>query len=310
MVEKIPFLAIALLITIVTVYIAAEGKIFSSMQDLPLYVRVLVSGNAIFEYCRLSIFPVGINPYIVFPKPLPYGYLVKTIAVAAITLLMLRNIQRRPAASAVWLVFLILLSPTLAFVQAGDDIAMAAHYTYLPAIAPSIAAAAVMMLFVGKIKATGHKFMVVILLNSVALCLVFAAGITIRLINVWKDTGTFWSRVIEVEPVGRAFGDRGVFYLINGRSADAVDDFSAAISIATNTGYKKVYNLYAFRGVALSDTGRYNEAIVDFDMAIRIFPHPTYFQLRGEVLKALGRTAKAEADFFRAGPNPPPIDWF
>ncbi|MEI7816813.1 MAG: hypothetical protein WCI45_06425, partial [Desulfuromonadales bacterium] len=129
LVEKIPFLVIALLIAFMTIYIAAEGKILSSIVDFPFYVRVLVSGNAIFEYCRLSFFPTGINPYIVIPKPLPYGYLVKTITVAAISLFMLRISQRKPAIAAVWFAFIVLLLPTLAFIQAGDDIAMAARYT-------------------------------------------------------------------------------------------------------------------------------------------------------------------------------------
>lgn len=308
--EKIPFFVVALLITGVTIYFAVAEKKLVSMQAMPFYVRVLVSGNAIFEYCRLSLFPVGISPYFVLPKPLPYGYLVKTAAVAVLTLCLLRSAPRRPAVATTWFAFVILLSPVLAFVHAGDDIALAARYTYLPAIAPGIAAAAWLVLLAGRLRVEGRRILTGLLFGSIALCLAAGISITVRLVKVWHDTGTFWSRVIEIEPVGRAYGDRGVFYLINGRSAEAVVDFSAAIGIAENAGVKSIYNLYAFRGVGLSDTGRYAEAVADFDRAIARNPHPTYFQQRGVAMQALGRTVEAEESFRRAGPNPPPIDWF
>jgi len=308
--EKIPFFAISLLITLLVIFIAAEEKILISTKDMPIYVRVLVSGNAVFEYCRLSLFPVGISPYFVLPKPLPYGYLVKTAAVAALSLFLLWRAPRRPAAAATWFAFVILLAPMLAFLHAGDDIALAARYTYLPATALSIAAAAGLMLLAERLIAAGRRLSAALLLGSVTLCLGVGTGITLKLIKVWQDTGTFWSRVIEIEPVGRAYGDRGVFYLINGRSAEAADDFSAAIDIAVSTGLTSVYNLYAFRGVAFSDIGRHAESVADFDRAIGMFPHPTYFQQRGLALKALGREIEAEDDFRRAGPNPPLIDWF
>jgi hypothetical protein len=310
LVEKIPFVTISLLITGVTIYFAIMEHKLISMQDMPMYVRVLVSGNALFEYGRLSLIPVGISPYFVLPKPLPYSYLIRTAAVAAMTLFLLRSARRRPAEAATWFAYIILMSPMLAFVHAGDDIALAARYTYLPAIAPGIAAAAWLVLSAERLEEDGRRILKWCLLGGIGLCLAAGIGITVPLINVWKDTGTFWSRVIKIEPVGRAYGDRGVFYLITGRSAEAADDFSAAIGIAESAGVKSIYNLYAFRGVALSDIGRFADAVADFDRAIAIHPHPTYFQLRGVALNALGRMVEAEKDFRRAGSNSPPIDWF
>ncbi len=303
--EKLPFFVVALLMTLVTIHFAMAEKALISMQSMPFYVRLLVSGNAVFEYCRFTLLPTGIIPYFVLPKPLPYGYLVKTAVVVAATAAALRSLPGRRAVAVTWLAFIVLLAPMLAFVQAGDDIAMAARYTYLASIVPAIAAAAVLGILHGRLAAAGKY-----LAAAVIAFLLFTAAMTQQLIGVWHDTGTFWSRVIEVEPVGRAYGDRGVYYLINGRSAEAVEDFSAAIAISVNTGLKPGYNLYAFRGVGLSDTGRYVEAVSDFDRAIAIYPHPTYYYYRGLALQALGRTTDAENDLRRAGPQPPPIDWF
>jgi hypothetical protein len=310
LVEKIPFWAVALLITAVTIYFAVAENKLASMQAMPLYVRILVSGNAVFEYCRLTLFPIGISPYCIIPKPLPYSYLVHSMIVAALTLFVLRNAKRRPMPAATWFAFVAMLLPTLAFVQAGDDIALAARYTYLPGIVAGISAAAVLTILVERLRTDGRRYVSIFLPAGIVICLIVNVVITSRLISVWKDTGSFWSRVIEINPVGRAYGDRGVFYLIKGRSAEAADDFTVAIGIANDTGLKTMYNLYAFRAVALSDLGRFPEAVVDFDRAIALFPHQTYFQLRGVALQSLGRLVEAEQDFRRAGPNPPPIDWF
>jgi len=306
--EKIPFFAVSLLITFLTIHFAEKALV--SMQDMPFYVRALVSGNAIFEYCRLSLFPVGISPYFVLPKPLPYGYFVKSAVVAVATMACIRGMRRAPAVAVTWLVFVVLLSPMLSFVHSGDDIAMAARYTYLPAIAPAIALSVALMFLVGRLREKGRMLLSSALLAGAVSLLVAGSMVTLRLVPVWKNTGTFWSRVIEIEPAGRAYADRGVFYLINNRSVDAVADFNAAIGIASASGMTTVYNLYAFRGVALSDTGRFAEAVADFDRAIELYAHPTYFHLRATALAAMGKIAEAQEDFRRAGPSPPPIDWF
>lgn len=311
-VEKIPFFAVAFLVTAAAIYFAAAEKILTSASDMPFYVRVVVSGNAIFEYCRLVLFPVGISPYFVLPKPLPYSYIVKTLAVVVISLYLFRFSSRNRGIVASWWAFIILLLPVLAFVSAGDDIAMAARYTYLPSIAPSIFAAAALLALIQQLQEKGGRLrqIAVVIGGAVMVLLAINLGITLKLIRVWQDTGSFWSRVIAVEPVGRAYGDRGVYHLINGRSPEAIGDFSAAIEIANRSGLSSVFNLYAFRGVALADTRRFTEAIADFDRAIAIYPHATYFKERGSAFQALGMVPEAEEDFRRAGPNPPAIDWF
>jgi hypothetical protein len=307
LVEKIPFFAVSLLITVVTLYFAVVEKKLISMTTMPFLVRVVVSGNALFEYLRLSLLPVGISPYFVLPKPLPYSYPVKTAVIVVVSLLLFRHGGRLRGTAAAWCCYLIAMAPMLAFLQAGDDIALAARYTYLPLIGPTIGAALLLERYGSRLAGRRAQRGAVIL---GFLLMLGMTGVTLKLIPVWRDTGTFWSRVIAIDPVGRAYGDRGVYSLINGRSDAAREDFTAAIDIATKSGVRTLHNLYAFRGVALSDTGRFAEAVADFDRAIAIYPHPTYYQLRGAALRALGRTTEAERDLRRAGPNPPPIDWF
>lgn len=308
--EKVPFFAVSLAISWLTLYLAVKEKMLIPLEFMPFLVRLVVSGNALFEYCRYFLFPVDIGPYFVLPKPLPSWYLLKAAVIVAVTLLIVRRARRFPGTTVVWCCYLVVMAPMLSFIQAGDDITIACRYTYLPMIAPAIGIALALRRLAGNRGEKGGQRAFLLAGGCTAVFLAVATVQTLRLIPVWRDTGSFWSRVIEVEPVGRAYGDRGVFSLINGNAAAALADFDAAVAIAERAGQKSIYNLYAFRGVALSDLGRFREAIVDFDRAIQLLPHPTYYQARGKALQAVGRFSEAAADFRRAGANPPPIDWF
>ena len=87
-------------------------------------------------------------------------------------------------------------------------------------------------------------------------------------------------------------------------------DFSSAIEGLARRGKAPDHNAYAFRGVARMDQKKFAGALQDFDAALELKSHPTYYYYRGLALLALGRNSEAAADFEKAGPNPPPIDTF
>jgi len=302
--EKLPFLMLSVMIALATIYFAASHQLLASYSSMPLVPRLLVSGNAVFEYVRLLLLPIGILPYYSLPAKIPAGYFLKTGIIIFCVFSLLFVGKKRPWLAASVCSFLLPLLPVLALLQNGAQ-SHAARYTYLPSALISIAMVAMLgYVFQKKEMACRGALLLVAGLLTVYVC------VTLRLIRVWENTGTFWTRVIEISPIDKAYSDRGVFYLINGKSSAAVDDLSAAIAIARRETLPNIYNLYAFRGVALSDIGRHEEAVGDFNEAITRFPHQTYFHYRGLSLKALGRMKESREDLERGGPNPPPIDWF
>lgn len=305
--EKTPFAAIAALATFVAILMASDDKQIVPFASIPLIERFVISGNALFEYVRFFILPFNINPYVVLANPIPLNYVVACSIVLLITLYAAFIARTDKLPTVTWLNFLIMMSPMLYFIHVGEDIAYETHYTYLPSIIPGVVISAALFRLIA-----GTKRHWVQKLAAVSIIVVFVgyAGVTVKLIPVWKDTGTFWSRVIKIDPVGRAYGDRGVFYLLKGRNSEALNDFTSAIAIAESAGYGKKYNLYAFRGVVLQDLGRPAEAVTDLNMAISLFPHPTYYMHRSMAWKALGKSVEAEEDLRMAGAAPPPIDWF
>lgn len=307
LIEKIPFLILSLAMATATIHFASRSQYLVSYELFPFTQRLVVSGTALFEYCRLLLVPSGIIPLFMIPDPVPVSYAVKAVIVGAVCF-GIYAVRQRSWIPAVWLAFVLPLLPVLAFFQNGDQ-AYAARFTYLPSVAPSIAAAAMLGIGYGKLAAAASRYR--FFLTAIALVmLVWYAGVTVRLIAVWDNTGTFWSRVIEFEPGAQAYKERGWYRYSNGMYRQAIDDYTEAIRTVTSVWRPYLYNLYAYRGEALRAAGRYDEAVKDFTAAIERYPHPSYYYYRGAALQALGRQSEAEDDLRRGGPDPGLVEWY
>jgi len=308
--EKIPYLALSVAVTLLAIRIASGTNVMITAEDFPFYARCLVSGNALFEYCRYLLYPVGILPSFVIGDTIQPSFVVKTVIVVVFTGLCLAAARKRPEPAALWLNFILPLLPVLAFTQAADDTSFASRHTYLPSVAPAIAAG--ILSARGYLAAAGSKPRLVRTVFPVlATALVIGYGaMTLRLIAAWQDPGTLWTRQIEIEPLGRAYTFRGIYYFSRGRHDEALQDFAQAIRIAREAGREDVFNLLAYHGETLRALGRHEEAVADFTAAISLSRHPQYYFFRGSSLQALGRSGEAAEDFRRAGTNTGPISWF
>jgi len=306
--EKIPFFLVSIAIGLLTIFFFSQKQLLVGLARLSLADRFLLSGNALFEYCRLLLFPVGILPYYELPDTIGVSCLLKSMVVIAFTVVCLLLARRRPWLLAGWLCFLLPVIPVLAFLQ-NNDLAFAARYTYLPSVAPGMVAAFGIAALLDRLAKEAKGLRNAALL-ALFLLLLFYSGMTYRLTGVWHDTESLWTRVIELNPDTNKYMDRGVYYIINGRPEAAAADFSRAIEWFARSGKAPDHNAYAFRGLASYDLRMYAEAVTDFTAALALKPHPTYYYYRGLALQALGRNKEAEIDLELAGPNPPPIDTF
>jgi tetratricopeptide (TPR) repeat protein len=305
--EKLPFLLCSGAMAAATLYYAQQSRILASNDTLTIIHRLVISGNAIFEYCRLMIWPAGILPlHIIDISKLP-AYLLKTaiIAVGCIGIAYFRKSRWLVATS---LCFFIPLLPVLAFFQNGIQ-AFASRFTYIPSIVPSIAAASLVTYMY--VNATGDlqrylRAMIIILTSLIIFC---SAIWTWNLIGIWRSTETVWSRIINVQPTGRAYKERGLYYFTTEKYREAEDDLTRSILFAKIAGFPGVYNLYAFRGVVLNKLEQHTKAVDDFSRAISLCPRPDFYFLRGRAQEALGKIEDSSADLRLAGPSDGTIDW-
>ncbi len=306
--EKVPYFLIASIVTLTTLYIASgkEGLLVS-LTNFPPFERIIVSGNALFEYFRLMLMPVGIIQYDPLPPQISYSYLGKCFIVIVVVVAVFLRRSRIMIASI--LCFLLPLLPTLALFQ-NNDHAYASRYTYLPSALPSIAIAAAIVLTCRTMTVSWRGITRWILVVLTSTTIVFYAFMTVKLIGVWRDTGTFWSRIIEVQPMGRAYQERGLYYFNIKKFDLAIADFTKAIEIAFGLGMYDRYNLNAFRGEAFMKSGKYEQAVRDFTFAISVAPRPVYYYHRGLALKASGKIEASDEDFRRAGAEKGSIEWY
>jgi len=306
--EKIPFLLLSTAMAVATVYFTAQSQYLVSYEQFPLIQRLVVSGNAVYEYCRLMLLPTGIVAFHVIPDPIPAAYAVTSLAVIAVSVAICFYRKHRWIA-AVWLCFLIPLLPVLAILQNGDQ-SFASRFTYLPSVVPSIAIAGLLRAGFAKMTVSwriGARLGVPLV---AALLLALYGTMTIRLIGTWKDTETLWTRVVSVEPGAIVCKERGMYYYSIGNYPAAVADFSESLRMLPENWRPYRYNLLAFRGEALRKSGHYAESVDDFSAAIAQHPLPAYYCLRGLANEALGKRHEADEDFRMAGPCSGTLDWY
>lgn len=313
--EKLPFGLLTVAIIPATIVTFAEEGALHSLDYFPLAIRVIVTGNALFEYFWLMIFPIDILPFYNLPLAVPKIYILRTAVVTIGLILALYWGRKRPWLIAALACFILPLVPILPFLGNGASIALAARYTYLPAIMPSILLAALISNLYTKTAGTLGGYARKWVVAAIVVLLVTYGVATQKLIDVWKDSATMWSRVIEYQPFDLAYFYRGLFYRDTGNYNSAVEDFTTCITLANTQPFvtqqlTEIYNLYAYRGESLVLEGRYAEAVDDFSAAIEMYPQKLYYYYRSMAFEGLGRIKEAEQDSIKAEGANGKIYWF
>lgn len=302
--EKLPFFAMSVMVAVLTLVLGSKKQFLVPYDYLPGFERVTISGNAIFEYCRLLLYPVGIIPFFQIPTELPFSFFVKTVVVVLTTVASLVLVRKVPLFFSAWLVFLLPFLPVLSFFQNGSQM-LAARYTYLPCLVPTV----LLCLALTAISRKRNSIFYMVAVLGSALC-IFYGVMTLKLIQVWDNTEAFWSRVIQIRPIGMAFKDRGIYLMRQGKLEAAISDFSRAIEDENIMNYVNSFNFFAFRGLAYELSGRYREAIDDYSAAIAGYDHPSYYRRRGRLFQMIGRNVEGHEDLLRAGQAAEQILWY
>jgi protein O-mannosyl-transferase len=300
-IEKVPFIAGSLIISIVS--IAAQSNIgaLSLSDTVPLLTRVLVAFKSLMLYLGKMVLPVGLLPLYPYPKQvsaLAPEYALSIILAGAITVLCLSIAGRQRLWLALWGYYVVTLLPVLGIVQIGY-FPMADRFTYLPSLGPFVLAGlstAWVWTKADSVKQGGKSVKLIIAATGFVLVTAWSIA-TVRQISIWNNSISLWSHVIEKEPgrVPAAYSNRGAMFGELKQLDRAIEDFNAALAIDPAA---VVYNN---RGKLFSEMGRLDEAIRDYDSAIAMDPaYYLAYNNRGILHHDRGQLDRAIEDYTAA----------
>jgi tetratricopeptide (TPR) repeat protein len=260
--EKIPFLILALAVGLLTLTAQKEKGAIEGTQIFDLSTRILMGFYGIMMYVIKLIFPINLSPFYPFAPinenlPVPY-YIAPLFSVILIGLVFYSLKRNRVIAFGI-LFYLANLLLVLQFIPVGSAI-IADRYTYLPYIGLFYIIGWLIDLY-----AKGNFSRSLYLNVPIAL----VTGIlTFKQCGIWLNGGSLWDHAIKTQPSARAYDNRGSLYKDEKKYQEAIQSYSEAIKI--NVADDEAYML---RGNVYFEMNKFDLAFSDYKKAISINPN-------------------------------------
>jgi tetratricopeptide (TPR) repeat protein len=291
-IEKIPFFALAALMSVVTYVVQQQQGAVTGAQNLPLGAR---GANALVSYGRYLgklFWPTDLAVFYPHPGHWPLG----VVMLAGGLLLGVSGVfwalrQRYPFFLVGWLWFLGTLVPVIGLIQVGGQ-SMADRYTYFPHIGVLILAVW------GACELTRTwRYQALALSLAASVAVVFCVILTRQQIACWRDSEALFRHALEVtQNNALAHNNLGIALGEQGQLDEALHEYEEAIRL--EPGYALAHNNL---GLAFVGKGQRNEAIGQFQEAIRLKPgYADAHNNLGLVLGEEGQTDEALRQFQEA----------
>ena len=298
-IEKLPLLALAIVISKVAVVSQSDGGALKGFEQVGLAGRLANALVSYVAYLWQMVWPVKLAPFYPHSAKVSTDLTMELYLPAAaaalllggLTILALRQRKQRPWLAVGWLWYLGTLVPVIGLVQIGSQ-ARADRYTYLPLIGIAVA----LVWAVGESAARREQ------VRRIAICAAVAVGVGC-LVLTWVQASHWVSGVALFEHAVRvteknyfAYNELGSEYKARKDAARAEDTYVRALRELP--GYAAAQNNL---GVCLSERGEVEKAREAFERAAQMdvrfaLPHRNLALIHAQG----GRDAEAEAAFRRA----------
>ena len=293
--EKLPFLLIALVMGLVAVHVQQVSPVNTHLNVYSVLERVVIGGNGFVEYVLKLLIPVQLSHFYPYPegKNLPTQFYIYFFIFLITCLYLVYSFLNKKLRKIILFCFLFFLFNVIHVLQlfpVGEAI-MADRYAYV--------SSAGFFLLLGSLyesffKTTKFKIIYSI---SIFLYVILLVSLTRDRCNVWNNNLSLWNDMISKYPsVALAYNSRGIAHADAKNFTEAIADYTKALS-NDKTYFKSYYNL----GLAKYQTGRFQEAIDHFNEAIALDPaNPNYYSDRGLAKSELKNYEGALSDYEKA----------
>jgi tetratricopeptide (TPR) repeat protein len=295
--EKLPLFVIGGIFAAIT-YISQSRTTLVIMPEAygPMRIPLVICHNIIFYLCKM-IWPTNLSLY-PFPDPFGFSSPMVMIGVAGTCILiplLIISLRWTRAAITGWLIFFVMVFPTIQIFQFGRVIA-ADKFVYLPSIGILMILAAFLAWICGSGDIRQHKVKCAIV-TIIILMLSGAESLAARrYLADWKDTVSLFTRMVKMTPNSiLPLNHLGVAYVEKGDIEKAVECFTQSLEIKPDTS---IYNNLA---VILTMKGEVGEAIKWYKKAIQ-FDHgnsEAYYNL-ANILLSQGNPNQAVIGYEKA----------
>lgn len=203
LVEKVPYLALALVGAAVALIARTQGAQWTSYGHHGLEARIAFAGYSLWFYPWKLVWPVGLSPlYELPPRASPFEgrFLVAIVGVLLITALLVALRRRVPGGLAAWAHSAVAVAPVSGIVHSGNQL-VADRYSYLAGLGFAVLAGYGLMWTLQLRQRGGLRGGVVSAVVGTAVLLVAALDVgTWQQSQVWRDSETLWRWAIELSP--------------------------------------------------------------------------------------------------------------
>jgi len=283
LIEKIPFLLLALASSVMTMWAQRQAGALDLVQGLTLPLRLANATVAYAAYVIKMFWPIHLTPFYPHPIHWPAGNVLATLVLLMLlTVAAVRSARSRPYLLFGWLWFLGTLVPVIGVVQAGAQ-SMADRYTYVPLSGPLIAVTWLAHDWLAR------KHRVEIVAGTIIVIVLMT--LTFVQVRRWQDSQTLFTHNLEVvgdNPL--AHNVLGHYFAERKQPDKAIEHFGIAVELAP-ADFKSNYNMAA----VLARFGHPAEAIPFFERTLRTLrTHPRSARLLGEFAATLERAGQDE----------------
>jgi Tfp pilus assembly protein PilF len=288
LVEKLPFLAVAAVMSAVTILVQHAGGAVRTLDEVPWSARWQYAVLSTVVYLYKTVWPVRLAVFYSIQLPQPTWQVIGAcLAIAGITALVLRCVRTRPYLAVGWFWYLVTLLPVIGLIQVGSQV-RADRYTYLPSIGLSL------MLVWSGVEVWGRwphlrTAMVVVCGTACVAC----TALTAKQVSYWQNSQTLFEHAIAVtDHSALAHASLGKVWERQGMFDQAIAEYQAALTIAPHSP-----GLLANLGDLLYRQGRTGDAAASFEQAVQIDPNNAIFHNRLGTMLAAGNPTEAMAQF-------------
>jgi tetratricopeptide (TPR) repeat protein len=276
--EKLPFCALSVVASIVTIYAQRQDNAVRSLDEFSTRARLGNAAVSYVEYLGKLIWPFDLAAF--YPHP---GDAIPSLQIAgslllliAITALFVWRARRQPYLIVGWLWYVGTLFPVSGVMQAGWQ-GMADRFLYFPSIG-------LFLLLVFALRDLFANYKLQIAISNLQLPLLLLVLLSVRTLDQlahWRDSLALWEHARQVTPDNfYARFSHGAALLDAGRVDEAAEHFVRSVELKPDHpfGHHQL-------GLARRKQGRRDEAIACFQHALELAPE--YAEARTALAEAL-----------------------